>query len=1721
MSFTNSLQTSGSFKQLKLVKLLIGALVAGMLVTVPASIAHATEFTVTYDANANQPQAGAVSGTIAAPAVTSSGTTTLPTSSNVGVTRQGFTFAGWNTAANGTGTAYAGGATYTASANITLYAQWSIPTAARLIGATGTLVSVTNPNSVPNGTYCSNSDIRGITSDGTYVYFRSSSNIQYICQVTMTGVVVRAAYVASLTFTVDSRALAYSAGCIIIRTDTVANANTSTFNCIDTSDWSMTTINLPAGKPILGGGGWLFGNLINFPDGRIGAVSAPNQVLPTGTGAGQCPSGMYCKVLRLYTLAGTGKTVVPTFSEDIVLADTQSGWPDDDHGISTDGTYLYEIHFSAGYKVWALQSAKPSYLVFNGEGTGACGAATGVSGTRCPINVPNTGLATTNATYLGRNHVTGQYIMGDYGNLTAAVHRFYLSAAATPPVGPGNPAPTFTSVSPNTGLSTGGNTVTITGTGFLSATGVTIDGVAATVLSVTSTTITIKTPVTSTGAKNIVVTSPTGNATGTGVFTVSDPNITSIGVSGDTLTVNTATTTNLQSVIGHPLVITGYDPAHILRVVVSTSLGTLSETATAGLSLPTGYQTPSVTSTGSAAIALTGTMADLNAALATVRLTSSGTAGTANITVDVSDAGTGSIAFNPDNGHYYQYISTAVTWDGAYQAITGTALANDLTIAPTTRSINSCAYTFNGMCGYFATVTTAKENAYITSKVGTASAWLGGADRVQAGKWVWSDPIAPEYNKYFSDMYSGYAGRPDQMKNTSPYDKGTGTSPTGQCVGYTLADSTTYCYANWNASEPNNFNGNETALQLLSGGTGLWNDLNEFSSSTTMGYIVEYGGNSEPLLYPAAHRTLTATIVAPATTFAFTGPGGGPQNAPSAPFTVKPNGFYTGTVTITGKTTGNAPAAYGPIDLTWANSSTAQSFTVTEANLAIDTLTVTNAPTTGSALTNPAALNYSTIPATSFALTGPSTLVAGQTSGSFTINPNGPYGETFTVVVSGGGLSQTTTYPFTLALDSQSFTITPTSSGTVTISVTGPGLTPSPSVLTYVVIGSGYTLTGPSTGSINVESTNFSVVPNGTYTGTVTATIAGGGLSQTKTLTFASSATPETFTVTPTHLGSVRITLVASPALGSDTSTTYVVTTAPTLYVNPRGGNIGHGVPAVYLFDLLSDPNDPTSVVDPTTLTGYTAPVCSSAYTITSAIGQIYTISCTGGAATGYIFDTTATDNLDVVTAVVFTYPTPINGQVGTALSGNVPTLVTGAVNSWLISPALPAPLDFNQYTGEITGTPSATMSPTTFTISGYADGVLGIFTVTIGFAAAPVAYSPPAQTVTTTTAPPITSGAPLTFPIVAPGATGFTVSGGTLPAGLTLNPTSGVISGTPTSSGPYSFTVTVTNAYGQTSTVTFSGNIAAGAPASSTTGTGNGTSGTGTGSGTGANGLGSGLGSLAPVTPPASIITALLQNVATTTNGGSANLGGNVSVLVNGATTTANLQPNTTNTGYVLTAPGWTLNLLPLDSSGNPVPLNGNSQIVLATNRLVGVAGDGFKPNSTVNVYIFSTPTLLGTVTTDAQGKFKANFPVASDINTGNHVIQVNGYSPKDEVRSASVGLLVEATSSTSTINLTKVGSAGVVPFSAAKYKIGSAQTTVLSKYRFTKNPTLLVIGYASKTTGEDDIRISLDRALEVKAALAKRYPGATITALGGGVTTNPLCSKYLNQCAVVKVRK
>ena len=76
-------------------------------------------YTVSYDAN------NATSGTPPAPQTKTQGEPLTLATNSGNLVRTGDTFDGWNTAADGSGTDYAEGATYTADADVTLYANWT------------------------------------------------------------------------------------------------------------------------------------------------------------------------------------------------------------------------------------------------------------------------------------------------------------------------------------------------------------------------------------------------------------------------------------------------------------------------------------------------------------------------------------------------------------------------------------------------------------------------------------------------------------------------------------------------------------------------------------------------------------------------------------------------------------------------------------------------------------------------------------------------------------------------------------------------------------------------------------------------------------------------------------------------------------------------------------------------------------------------------------------------------------------------------------------------------------------------------------------------------------------------------------------------------------------------------------------------------------------------------------------------------------------------------------------------------------------------------------------------------------------------------------------------------------------------------------------------------------------------------------------------------------
>ena len=151
-----------------------------------------------------------------------------------------------------------------------------------------------------------------------------------------------------------------------------------------------------------------------------------------------------------------------------------------------------------------------------------------------------------------------------------------------------------------------------------------------------------------------------------------------------------------------------------------------------------------------------------------------------------------------------------------------------------------------------------------------------------------------------------------------------------------------------------------------------------------------------------------------------------------------------------------------------------------------------------------------------------------------------------------------------------------------------------------------------------------------------------------------------------------------------------------------------------------------------------------------------------------------------------------VSGTVGIALTPVIPVTASGGTTpySYVLTGVLPAGLSFSASTGALSGTPTGGQAATAYTVTvndaGGQSASAG-FTLTVGAATIDV---------TPATLPDAAKNVAYSQALAASGGTApytYAVTAGALPTGLTLS-SAGVVSGTPTTTGNFSFTVTATD---------------------------------------------------------------------------------------------------------------------------------------------------------------------------------------------------------------------------------------------------------------------------------------------------------------------------------------
>jgi hypothetical protein len=421
-----------------------------------------------------------------------------------------------------------------------------------------------------------------------------------------------------------------------------------------------------------------------------------------------------------------------------------------------------------------------------------------------------------------------------------------------------------------------------------------------------------------------------------------------------------------------------------------------------------------------------------------------------------------------------------------------------------------------------------------------------------------------------------------------------------------------------------------------------------------------------------------------------------------------------------------------------------------------------------------------------------------------TVAPNGTVGSAYNFDASVTGNTQAITYSVSPALPAGLSLNTSTGqiSGTPTAQVAATAYTVTASQSSGVC-----TATQIYTFSVNCAGITISPVAGTLAAGTIgtaySVTISQTGLAGTPAWSISTGALPGGLSInttsgeisgTPTATGTFNFTVQVTDGTCTASQAYSIVVSCPTIvFVNASATNATIGSAYNLNASVTGNTQTITYSVSPALPAGLSLNTSTGQITGTpTAVTASATYTVTASQSSGVC---TVTQNYTFAVAcptITFVNTTANNATVG--VSYNLDASVTGstATVTYSVSPALPAGLSLNTSTGQITGTPTATAVSTTYTVTASQSG--GVCTVTQNYT---FAVNCAGVSISPTTLPNGFLSTAYSQTLTQTGLSGtpaWSVSVGALPTGLSLNATSGAITGTPTALGTFNFTVEVTD---------------------------------------------------------------------------------------------------------------------------------------------------------------------------------------------------------------------------------------------------------------------------------------------------------------------------------------
>jgi hypothetical protein len=106
----------------------------------------------------------------------------------------------------------------------------------------------------------------------------------------------------------------------------------------------------------------------------------------------------------------------------------------------------------------------------------------------------------------------------------------------------------------------------------------------------------------------------------------------------------------------------------------------------------------------------------------------------------------------------------------------------------------------------------------------------------------------------------------------------------------------------------------------------------------------------------------------------------------------------------------------------------------------------------------------------------------------------------------------------------------------------------------------------------------------------------------------------------------------------------------------------------------------------------------------------------------------------------------------------------------------------------------------------------------------------------------------------------------------------------------------------------------------------------------------------------------------------------------------------------------GWSFSVGLPEASGSVQGSEGGAAIVFEQQQTATVSGEGFQPDTRIDIWLFSDPTLLGSIIVGSDGSFSGEvFLDAKLALVGEHILQLQGVGMDGFIRAANLGVVVE----------------------------------------------------------------------------------------------------------------